>query len=77
MVEGDPKIGKIDSWSGRPIILSTQENEQPTLYHASESNCSQLVRLVFEEEGIEWSSRYAFQFKFIGKTLISLRTVPD
>ena len=77
MVEGDPKIGKIDSWSGRPIILSTQENEQPTLYHASESNCSQLVRLVFEEEGIEWSSRYAFQFRFKSKTLISSRTVPD
>ena len=57
MAEGDPKIGTNDSWSGKPINLSTRDNEIPTLYHAGESNCSQLVRLVFEEEGIEWNSR--------------------
>lgn len=57
MAEGDPKIGSVDSWGGNQITLSTPETDLPTLYHARESNCSQLVRLVFEEEGIKWNSR--------------------
>ena len=59
MAEGDPKIGSVDSWGGNLITLSTPETDLPTLYHACESNCSQLVRLVFEEEGIKWNSRLA------------------
>ena len=59
MAEGDPKIGSVDSWGGNQITLSTPETDLPTLYHARESNCSQLVRLVFEEEGIKWNSRWA------------------
>ena len=62
MAEGDPKIGTNDSWSGKPINLSTLDNDIPTLYHAGESNCSQLVRLVFEEEGIQWNSRSVKMF---------------
>ena len=58
MAEGDPKIGQNDSWRGDLISISTTEDPMPTLYHTDTSYYSQIVRLVLEEEGIQYKSRH-------------------
>ena len=58
MAEGDPKIGQNDSWRGDLISISTTEDPIPTLYHTDTSYYSQIVRLVLEEEGIQYKSRH-------------------
>ena len=58
MAEGDPKIGQNDSWRGDLISISTAEDPMPTLYHTDTSYYSQIVRLVLEEEGIQYKSRH-------------------
>ena len=62
MAEGDPKIGQNDSWRGDLISVSTAEDPMPTLYHTDTSYYSQIVRLVLEEEGVQYKSRH---FDFI------------
>ena len=62
MAEGDPKIGQTDSWRGDLISISTAEDPMPTLYHTDTSYYSQIVRLVLEEEGVQYKSRH---FDFI------------
>ena len=57
MAEGDPKVGQVDSWRGDEITISTRDDPIPTLYHSETSYYSQLVRLVLEEEGIQYKSR--------------------
>ena len=57
MAEGDPKVGQVDSWRGDKITTSTRDDPIPTLYHTDSSYYSQLVRLVLEEEGIQYKSR--------------------
>ena len=57
MAEGDPKVGQVDSWRGDEITISTRDDLVPTLYHTDASYYSQLVRLVLEEEGVQYKSR--------------------
>ena len=58
MAEGDPNIGQTDSWRGDLISISTAEDPMPTLYHTDTSYYSQIVRLVLEEEGVQYKSRH-------------------
>ena len=58
MAEGDPNIGQTDSWRGDLISISTTEDPMPTLYHTDTSYYSQIVRLVLEEEGVQYKSRH-------------------
>jgi len=57
MAAKDPCIGKRDSWRGDLVELHTAQSPLPTLYHAEPSYYSQVVRLVMEEEGINYISR--------------------
>ena len=56
MAEGDPWLGKADTWKGHIITLSTEEDMVPTLYHAEPSYFSQVACLVLEEEDTESST---------------------
>ena len=57
MASGDPKLGHLDSWRKDEITLSIPESDVPTLYHTDMSYYSQVVRLVLEEEGVNYRSR--------------------
>ena len=46
-----------DNWRGDLVELHTSQSALPTLYHAEPSYYSQVVRLVMEEEGINYISR--------------------
>ena len=57
MAEGDPKLDQFDSWRNDLVVLSSPDNDTPTLYHFEKSYYSQIVRLVMDEEGVEYKSR--------------------
>ena len=57
MAEGDPKLDQFDSWRNDLVVLSSADNDTPTLYHFEKSYYSQIVRLVLDEEGVEYKSR--------------------
>ena len=57
MAEGDPKLHQFDSWRNDAITLSGPDNDTPTLYHFEKSYCSQIVRLVLEEDAVVYKSR--------------------
>merc|ERR1719239_310198 len=59
MASGDPKLGVADSWRRSDIPTKSKEDDtKPTLYHTDTSYYSQVVRLVLEEEGIDYVSRH-------------------
>ena len=62
MAEGDPQLGKPDTWRGDIIKLSTYDDPVPTLYHTDASYFSQVARLVLEEEGVK--ARYFIYINF-------------
>ena len=58
MAEGDPKLHQFDSWRNDVIALSSPDDDTPTLYHYDKSYYSQIVRLVLDEEGVVYKSRF-------------------
>merc|ERR1712088_1029995 len=59
MASGDPRLGVADSWRRSDLPTKSKEDDtKPTLYHTDTSYYSQVVRLVLEEECIDYVSRH-------------------